>query len=220
MAQCAVIIPVSASEPSLPVLLESLQNAGWTQQIWVSGKHEPENLPEHVYWLQSGGGRAHSMNAAAYVTPAIYLWFLHADSVVNERNVAAVYEFAQCQPSAIGYFDLRFYGGTWPMRLLLMRITEAGVWFRSRLFKAPFGDQGLCMSKVQFQRLGGYSEKAPYGEDHLLVLQAQKKHISCLPVNSSLLTSARKYHKNGWFATTALHLKLWWKQRQSFGRLQ
>lgn len=152
--------------------------------------------------LARGGTRASSMNQAASVARGRHLWFVHADTTLSAEAVPILLEQLHEQPAALRYFDLRFDGGA------LMRLTEGGVSFRSRVFGLPFGDQALCLPAATFHALGGYDETAAHGEDHQLVRDARRAGLACQPVGATIMTSARKYRDKGWFRTTFLHLRL------------
>jgi hypothetical protein len=152
--------------------------------------------------LARGGTRASSMNQAAAVAAGRHLWFVHADTTLGADAAAALLARLQDERPAVLYFDLRFDGGA------LMRLTERGVGFRSRVLGLPFGDQALCLSSATFKALGGYDEQAAYGEDHLLVRRARRAGIPALPVGVTITTSSRKYRDHGWFRTTFLHWRL------------
>ncbi len=151
--------------------------------------------------LARGGTRASSMNRAAAMASGKHLWFVHADTILSSDAIEALQACLKCE-DALYYFDLRFDGSP------LMRLTELGVHIRSRCFGIPFGDQALCLSCEAFTRLGGYDERIPKGEDHLLVQKAHRLRLPVRPVGATVLTSARKYSRNGWFRTTWNHLRL------------
>jgi len=152
--------------------------------------------------LARGGTRASSMNQAASVARGRHLWFVHADTTLGEDAVSKLLMGLQEQHAALRYFDLRFDGGG------LMRLTEGGVRFRSRVFDLPFGDQALCLPAATFHALGGYDETAAHGEDHQLVRDARRAGLAIQPVGATVTTSARKYRDRGWLRTTFLHLRL------------
>lgn len=152
--------------------------------------------------LARGGTRASSMNEAASVAKGRHLWFVHADTVLGIDAVTTLVGRIGVRDAALHYFDIRFDGGG------LMRLTDLGVRFRSRLLGMPFGDQALCISAATFRALGGYDETAAYGEDHLLVRSARRLGIPVLPVGVTIATSARKYRDNGWLRTTLKHWRL------------
>jgi hypothetical protein len=93
-----------------------------------------------------------------------------------------------------------------------MKINEWGVRFRCFFLKTPFGDQGLCMSKKVFEKIGPYNTQALYGEDHLLIRCARAKKVSIKSFKAPIYTSARKYTNNGWLKTTIKHQKMWYIQ--------
>lgn len=149
--------------------------------------------------LARGGTRASSMNQAAAVATGRHLWFVHADTTLGIDAVPALLGGLKDTGAVLRYFDLRFDGGT------LMRLTELGVFIRSRLLQLPFGDQALCIPAATFRDLGGYDETAAYGEDHLLVRRARRAGIPVRPTGATITTSARKYRDNGWLRTTLKH---------------
>ena len=53
---------------------------------------------------------------------------------------------------ALYYFSLKFDDGR------ILRLNSLGANLRSRLFSLPYGDQGFCLSKELFLRIGGFPE--------------------------------------------------------------
>jgi hypothetical protein len=149
-----------------------------------------------------GGTRASAMNTGAGRATGASLWFVHADTVLGSNAIDRVRTTAEARRDAIRYFDLRFDGGG------LMRLTDLGVMFRSRILGLPFGDQALLLPTALFQRLGGYPEDAPYGEDHLLVWRAHQAEIPVRPIGAVVGTNALKYRVRGWLPMTLRHLSM------------
>lgn len=162
-----------------------------------------------VRWLQTSRSarRAAQMNDAARVAEGKWLWFLHADSQLREREVRALAESLARAPSALHYFDLQFFDGP-----ALLKINEWGAAVRSRFFGMPFGDQGFCMPRKLFEELGGFCETVLYGEDHLLVWKARRNGVRLNRVPATIRTSGRKYRDQGWVKTTVRHQVLTWLQ--------
>ncbi|MGI9276103.1 MAG: glycosyltransferase [Endozoicomonas sp.] len=215
----SVIVPLGPGEPSWPDLFGhfSLLPAG--SEIVLIGcfaEQRPENLDNlpaslqklNWIWDTSEKGRAFQLNAGAKKATGKYLWFLHADSLLSDRNIHSLLTVISESPGRLYYFDLWFHDKQTP----LLTINEWGARIRSNWFGAPFGDQGLCISKSQFMELGGYPEAAPYGEDHLWVWKARQHGIQLQPCHSKLATSARKYHEAGWLSLTLKYQRLWLKQ--------
>lgn len=182
-AHVTVIIPFAPDEPEPSGVLAVLP-------------------PTFEVILARGGTRASSMNAAASIAKGRHLWFVHADTILETDSITKLIGKIGMQDRALFYFDLRFDGGG------LMRLTDLGVRFRSRMFGIPFGDQALCLRASTFRALGGYDETAAYGEDHLLVRRARRAGVPVLPVGATIGTSARKYRDTGWLRTTSEHWRL------------
>jgi len=175
----SIIIPVAHDETHLDVLLSELAGCG-AEILTPRDKKRAENL-----------------NTGASEARRPYLWFLHADSHVDDRNFQALQKAIDCKPDALHYFTLD-YGSKGPVQW-----NAHGANIRSRLFGLPFGDQGLCLSKAVFQRLGGYPEHCDYGEDLLLVRKARKANIEINHIPVKLKSSPRKYQETGWLKLTA-----------------
>jgi hypothetical protein len=208
LLKLSVVVPVAPGEDAWTRLLPDFASLPKGGEILFVGPERPDGLPASVNWIDAPLGRARQMNLAARAATGEFLWFLHADSripVGGVRRLAASLEEA---PDALHYFDLAYGHGS-PR---LMSVNEVGVWLRSRVLKLPFGDQGLCLRKDLWTRLGGFPEDQPYGEDHLLVWRALRQGVTVKPVGARLVTSARKYQKQGWLKTTLRHQYLTYKQ--------
>lgn len=156
----------------------------------------------------SEGSRARSLNAGAARATGDFFWFLHADSRVSADGIAALERAIADTPEALNYFTLAF-GDTPHLR---MRINAWGTNMRSRVLGVPFGDQGFCMHRDVFFRLGGFPEHVPYGEDHVWVWRARQQGVRLRNVGATISTSARRYRSEGWLKTTLRFQYLWVKQ--------
>ena len=203
-----VIIPLAADEQEWQTLLPALHAAA--QIILASNQPRPARvaLPANCRWLHChASGRAQQMNAAAAQAQQPFLWFLHADSRLPATAFALLENATAAQPDALHYFNLRFYNGGWKMR-----INEWGVRLRCAWFGNPFGDQGFCLSRKNYERVGGFCERATYGEDHLFALAAQRRGVRLHRLPAAIATSARRYTARGWWRTVLLFQYLWIKQ--------
>ena len=177
----SVIIPVWHQETELNTLLKDLEDTG--AEIILSEE----------------GSRAKSLNVGAIKATRNILWFIHADSRITTANIESLNNSLKKYPDALHYFKLKFTEGG------ISTINAHGANIRSALFKLPYGDQALCISKQQFETTGGYPEDTPYGEDLLFVRKAKKHDVRLISVPSYLLSSARKYQSQGWLKTTLSH---------------
>ncbi len=148
--------------------------------------------------VSSEKSRSKSLNAAAVSSTRPFLWFLHADSRVSAENLVDLAQALERISNALHYFDLAYEEGGLPV------LNAWGANIRSQLLGLPYGDQGFCISKTLFNKIGGFPENVPYGEDLLFVRLAKRSGIKLNRIPSPLVTSARKYHQHGWLRLTAL----------------
>ncbi len=219
----SIIIPSGPKEKALLSLWDRLAKLGNDIEIIVV--HNEESDPEfwtnirreldgklsekNVHWISSGLGRGQQLNAGAAQAKGSFLWFLHADSILEKNTFISLKTAIKNHPRALHYFTLAFSNDG---PAFLMKVNEIFVHFRSKLLGSPFGDQGFCIHKTLFDLVGGYPENLPYGEDHVFVWRVRQAGIPILSISKKLFTSARKYQKNGWVKTTFIHNKLWMKQ--------
>ncbi len=210
----SVIIPVAEGDSAWKELLPDLRSLAVDDAIVISSKTNLEKelrgeadrlgLAASVRWVGTEVGRARQLNAGARAAPSEHYWFLHCDSKLTKHAVSNLKRSIGHHPQAILFFNLKFLSDG-PIQ---MPTNEFGVWLRSRILRLPFGDQGFCMHNSTFKELGGFSETAPYGEDHLLIWCAHQKKIKLHCVGEALYTSARRYQTEGWAKTTGKHLRL------------
>lgn len=215
MNDISVIVPLAPGETAWQELLPALLSLAISNEILLlcADAGDAENIGralanEHGIRVVAGGSsRAALMNTGAKISGGKYLWFLHADSRLQE-NCAAMLEKAMHGRPSLFYFDLVFL----PDGPAFMIFNTIGTWFRSHVFKMPFGDQGFFIERSLFVKTAGYDEQVEYGEDHLLVWQAHQQGIPVRCIGASLETSARKYRNQGWANVTVRHLRLTVKQ--------
>jgi hypothetical protein len=207
-----VIIPVAARETVWRNLLGDLAPLSPQAEVLLMGVGPaPDDFAESVAvshlaccvrWQRTEPGRAHQQNVGAQIAARSFLWFLHADTRLMPDAIAALEMAIDRFPTAIHFFDLTF-ACDGPR---LMMLNAWGAYIRSRVFRLPFGDQGLSLAKSTFHELNGFDEQVPYGEDHHLIWRAHRARVRVLPVGAEVATSARKYEEQGWLATTMHHL--------------
>ena len=219
MATLSVIVPLGPAESDWPELFDQFSLLPAGSEVVLVG-YSPEQRPVKLddlptclhklkwIWSTSKQGRGIQLNTGAEKASGEHLWFLHADSLLSGQNVHDLQAAINGSPGRLYYFDLWFHDKQTP----LLTINEWGARIRSNWLGAPFGDQGLCISKQLFLELGGYPENAPYGEDHLWIWKARQQGVRLKPCHSKLATSARKYRDAGWLNLTLKYQRLWLKQ--------
>lgn len=214
----SVIVPVGKEDDSWKILFPDFLYLDRNDEIiFVSPNSKESELEDfkkrfqikaRCRWVQSSLGRSTQLNFGARHANREFLWFLHCDSRISKAGVEKLKTSIAKFSNHILFFNLKFLSDG--SRLTF--INEIGAWLRSRVLRLPFGDQGLCMSKKTFDALGGFDERAVYGEDHLLIWRAHQTGISIRCIGGGLKTSARKYQGYGWFKTTLRHIKLTYLQ--------
>ncbi|NGP52995.1 glycosyl transferase family 2 [Thioalkalivibrio sp. XN8] len=218
----SVIVPVGPGDRAWPGLLQDLGGLDETAEIiLVAATGEaPADFSARAHglraparWLEAPAGRARQQNAGARAARGPALWFLHADSRLPPRTVAAALDFAG--RAGLGYFRLRYLAdGPWPARL-----NACGAGLRSRLLGLPFGDQGFLLRRATFEALGGFDEGLAGGEDHALVWMARAGGVPLVDLAAPIHSSARRYGEQGWLRTTVRHARLTISQARRFRAL-
>ncbi len=225
MSLVSIVIPLGPHESEYQFLLRDfkfalLKDSGTIAgevQIVVVGTRgaEPAGISQaglqdqlpgvEVLYLTSGRGKGRTLNKGAQNARGDYLWFVHADSRICLDTLQALFTGIQKYPHALLYFNLKWLDDGPPY----MKINEIFANLRSSLLGLPFGDQGFCLRRDLFFRLGRYDEQARYGEDHLFVWKARHHGIRLRSTGASLLTSARKYTHHNWTKRVLFYQKVW-----------
>ncbi len=203
----SIIVPLAPGEAAwrgLAAQLDPLLGAECELLLVAAGAPVQWTSERAVRLLACLPGRARQLNYGAAQAAGEWLWFLHADTRLSDAAWPALQRFMSRDAMAMGWFDLTFREDG-PR---LMRWNARGANLRSRFLGMPFGDQGFVLPKRLFDVLGGFDERAAYGEDHLLVWAARRAGYRVPPVGASLSTSARKYARHGWARTTGRHVWL------------
>jgi|GEM_PF-2249551 len=158
----------------------------------------PHDIGSHLFMSILASNSVISLNIGATKARHDLLWFLHADSRVSAENIFALEQALKKYPNVLHYFDLAYDGGH------LTDSSYFGANIRSRLLGLPYGDQGFCISKSHFNKIGGYLENVAYGEDLIFVRLAKRTGIKLNRIPSKLPTSERKYKQYGWLKLTVL----------------
>lgn len=153
-----------------------------------------------VRWVAAPRGRAAQMNAGAAVSRGCWLLFLHADSVLPADWFAVIAE-ADSSACPAGAFALGLDSRDWRARVI-----EFGVRLRVAIFGLPYGDQALFVRRSTFARLNGYRD-LPLMED-IDFIRRVKKTGRLFTSPSVVMTSARRWERDGWFSRSARNMSL------------
>lgn len=156
-----------------------------------SGSTICEVKAKSVITLVSGKGRAKQMNAGARLAGGNVIMFLHADTVLPANAFVEIQKTMQCDEFVAGAFDLGIDNNNFVFKLIASAAS-----LKHRLTHVPFGDQAIFIRREYFEAMGGYKE-IPLMEDVDLMKRIKKKGWNIRIIPSKVLTSARKWEKEG-----------------------
>ena len=201
----SIIIPTLNEEDVIQTLLQQLQTyrqQGHEVIVVDGGSHDntrsvADSLSDKV--ISSEAGRALQMNNGATQSRHEALWFLHADTLIPETAIEQIQQ--ALNKSGWGRFNVKLSGSH-----ILFRIIETMMNVRSCVSGIATGDQGIFVKRKIFGQVNEYSN-IPLMED--VDLSRKLKKLSkpvCLKY--TLMTSSRRWEKNGISSTILLMWKL------------
>jgi len=211
MSRISVIVPVLNEEDTLAGSLARLRAAlrDGDELIVVDGGSSDSSmdiarqLADTV--LASEQGRSIQMNTGAVCASGVWLWFVHADTVLDSRHRDALNGVAST--AVWGRFDVRLSRPRPLFRVIALMMN-----WRSRVTGIATGDQALFVRRDVFREQGGFPEQ-PLMEDIALSrrLRALARPVCLRP---PLTTSSRRWEANGPWRT----IWLMWSLRFRYWR--
>lgn len=207
----SVVIPTLNAERGLPHTLSALVPAALDgvvrQVVIVDGGSQDDTVMiadgAGADIVHSAPGRGEQMAAGARIARSPWLLFLHADTVLSDgwvedaRKFVDNIELGKRPVSAAAFrFAIDDEG-------FLPRLLEAGVRTRCSVFRLPYGDQGLLISRSLYDQVGGYRHM-PLMEDVDLIWRLGRRRIRFL--RSRAVTSAARYKRDGYVARSIRNL--------------
>lgn len=151
--------------------------------------------------VTSAKGRAIQLNAGAKQASGTVVCFLHADSSLPSQAGNLMRDALGSPANGWGRFDVRLSG-----RHPMLRVIERLMNWRSRLTGIATGDQAMFISRELFDKVGGFPEIALM--EDIAMSRRLRRHSAphCLP--QAVITSSRRWEKNGILRTVVLMWKL------------
>ena len=199
----SIIIPARNEAENIGRLLFALQpyRDRGHEVIVIDGGSEDDtaviakSLADTV--LQTSLGRSQQMNAGSAAAKSEVLWFLHADSELPEKADELIINAVTTGTFTWGRFDVRLSG-----RKMLLRVVEKMMNLRSRLTGIATGDQGIFISRKLFEQVGGYPDQLLM--EDIALCKELKKYQSPVSLHEKMVTSSRRWEKNGVVRTILL----------------
>ena len=194
-AKLSVILPVLNAAETLPACLGALMEgveAGLIRELIISdGGSDDATLriakQAGAVVIEGQPSRGGQLGRGARMAAGEWLLFLHADSILPVGWSACA--MAHMPTGRPAHFKLRFdRRGFAPVAVAFWAN------LRSRVFRLPYGDQGLLISREEYQAIGGYRD-IPLMED-VAMARALGRRLQVLPM--ALTTSAARYAREGW----------------------
>lgn len=201
----SIIVPTYNEEKNILQFQQMLDNLSGDFEVIFSDGYSTDDTYDMIRYkkIQQTKYRSNQMNVASKIAKGDYLWFLHVDSVVDTNSINEI----QNSNSDIGCFTLRFDSDKWQMKMVAFNSN-----LRVKYRNIAFGDQGIFIKKELFEKIGRY-KSIPLMEDYQLSMDVKKLgkkiYLSKLPI----ITSARRFEKNGIFKTIINMQKLQYRYR-------
>jgi rSAM/selenodomain-associated transferase 2 len=185
----SVIVPIKDEDPAIAENFRGFVRPEECELLIAGGARNSQAARAFVAIgarvLGSEGTRGARLAHAAGQARGDVLFFLHADSRPPEGALALIREALGTGASA-GAFSLAYEDPTPALRWI--------AWWanvRSRVFRLPFGDQGLFCRRTFYDRSGGFRD-LPICDD-LDLVRRWKRLGRLVVLRERAVTSARRY---------------------------
>ena len=187
----SIIIPTLNESKRLPLLLSDLSEINNKSEILIIDSTSKDKTREIAFingtrfYKVNKKNRGLQLNYGAQKAKGEWLLFIHADSRLKLNWSRKIEDILKRDSNFIYYFNFKVNNKSFTYRFL-----EFFVNLRCFLFKTPYGDQGLLISKKNFKTYGGF-KTIPLMEDFDFISRINKKNLRSL--KTPIFTSSRKW---------------------------
>ena len=205
-ALLSIVIPTLNSTNLISSTLLSLSEgieASLIKELIISDGNSTDHIKKlsneiGAVFIKGQKGRGIQLRRGAMKATGEWILFIHSDTILPPGWAIAFLKHIKNQENA-GYCKLSFDDPS-----LIAKVISFGANLRSSIFKLPYGDQGLLISKKLYNEIGGYPD-LPLMED-VAIVKLLKQKIQLVPV--TIKTSAFKYKRDGWLKRSINNINL------------
>ena len=216
MSKISIIIPTINEANNLPLLLSDLSSIQKEGEIIIvdCGSEDKTIDIANIYGakviISKERNRGLQLDIGAKNSKGEWLIFLHADTRLTHDWFKKINSFLEGNKNIIYYFEFKINH-----KKIIYRLLEILVNIRSKIFKQPYGDQGLIIHRTIYFKNNGF-RNIPLMEDvDFLMRLNQKKDLKQL--NFPIFISSRKWERTNIFlqAIKNWHFRRRWLKGES-----
>ena len=215
----SIIIPTLNESKRLPLLLSDLSEINNKSEILIIDSTSKDKTKDIAFingtrfYKVNKKNRGLQLNYGAQKAQGEWLLFIHADSRLKLNWSRKIEDILKRDSNFIYYFKFKVNNKSFTYRFL-----EFFVNLRCFLFKTPYGDQGLLISKENFQTYGGY-KTIPLMEDFDFISRINKRYLRSL--KTPIFTSSRKWDEVNfiWQSLKNWHLRKLMRKDYSINKI-
>lgn len=193
----SVIIPVLNEENNITLLLDKISGLPGIEIIISDGGSDDCTVElcnsYSAKVLTSKPGRGGQLNIGAEAATGDILFFLHADTLVQEQVLADIRQ-AIASGYKWGCCTLEFNEDT-----LFFRLAAFFSNWRARWLSSCYGDQGIYCRRDLFEQMKGFSD-SPFLEDIVFSHRVRHRYRARV-VPGKVVTSTRRFREGGLLKT-------------------
>ena len=219
ITRISIIIPTLNESNNLPLLLSDLSEINNISEILIIDSTSTDKTKDIAlingtkFYKLNKNNRGLQLNYGAEKAKGEWLLFIHADSRLKFNWSKKVMDISKRDSNFIYYFKFKVNN-----KIFTFRFLEFFVNLRCFLFKTPYGDQGLLISKENFKTYGGY-KTIPLMEDFDFINRINKRNLKSLRI--PIFTSSRKWDEVNfvWQSLKNWHFRKLMRKNYSINRI-